>query len=433
MAYLIDPLEEKKKQDAAQGMGTSGVVGSNVSAPGSQGNVAADTKAPTSSGFVNLQSYLDANKGSGEGMAQNMTKKVAADADSYSGQAADAAAKAEQAMKDSVKDAAGNAQSIGGGIAGAKQNYGDAANFLNSGYGGPSAGDYTTDLKAGKDALTGKLDKVDDNATQQTMLRDTYGQNGNYSSGFGALDTFLIGNDSNAQKRIGEVKSKTADVAKSFDDSSGKIAQSEAAAKGILDTAKNELKGTISKRKGSIEDTGLKRMLDKNTTNTNYKGFQAASLGDGLYDSDLMELEALSGLIGEEYNPSKYGRTWNAGEAPPPPPPQAVAAAAAAAPAARAASSSAPSIIDQANKQGAGAINSIVKAPENTANAAKKPSAPIIQLPTLKTASKAADSVARSIGNMFGGGGSGKSKPETPEQKAARERQNALDRFFSKH
>lgn len=162
-------LEDEQKKQAGGGViaGSGGVA--------SQGA----NQQPTGSGFTNLQTYLDANKGQGQGVAQDIvsegqkgvdTARAAADktANAWADQTSQKVNTAATEASNQV--AQGNTGSVYGGPVNAQaaegyndieKNYQNVKNQANS---------YANDYNA-----------------QKSTLQNKYG----YGNGFGALDTFL--------------------------------------------------------------------------------------------------------------------------------------------------------------------------------------------------------------------------------------------------
>lgn len=415
MAYLVDPMDEENKKK--EGMNTSGVIGSSVTSSGSAGAPAVDTKAPTSSGFVGLQQYLDANKNQGAGMASEMTKSLVSEADAFKGDAASKALEANEKIAEAARKASASASQIGAGLIndtkdhyaqqGGPDYFGQARDFLSSSYTGPKAEEFTGSLKVSSDKVKDKLGNVGDAASQEDLLRTAYGQNGNYSKGFSMLDSFLINGSEGGRAVVDSTKAKASDISKSYEDAASRINSAMADAQAKHEASKSEVKNSAKALKSNILSRGENAAANLNKSfNPAFLGSAKASIGDGLTTKNVDDIQAIDALIGDAFDPEKYRKTFAMGRIPvsPPAPSEVVAGEAAVTPAS-AASSGSPSIIDQVNRQGVGAINSIVNAPENIANEAKKvpeptpvfklptvsdavpktPSAPTVQIPTLKT------------------------------------------------
>ena len=327
MAYISDMTDDEKKKAEAQGSGvrTSGVIDGAATAGGNTGAIATPTTAP-GTGFVNLQQYLDTNKGVGGKLAGDITKGVSDSVDTFKNNANatvdqskvnfDSAAKDTDASK--IKD---TLKADASGV------YSDANNFLGAGYSGPQATDYTAKLAADKNAVQGSLSQVDNQSYQQSALKDTYGKGQNYTKGFGLLDSFLINGDEAGRNKLAEVKAKGSEVGAAYDASALQLSAAEQAArdklaankKAIVDTAKTEKDGLLFTGATKIDE--LNKTLDPDKIETS-----TASYGDVFEQKNFDDLDALANLSMTDYNIDK-NKTFSAGKdkpvvvAPPPPPP----------------------------------------------------------------------------------------------------------------
>ena len=185
MAYQ-DDLELQNQAKASPG----GVLA------GSGGAASTQAAQPTGSGFTNLQTYLSANKGQGTGVAQDMIsegQKGVDKARSAADQYADTwAATGVQQANQAGQDGAGVYQA---GIdeiqADPNNTEGAYASARGTQYGGPANAQdiqgYNDLEKNYQNVKTTANNYAGDYNTQKAGLQNKYG----YSSGFGALDTFL--------------------------------------------------------------------------------------------------------------------------------------------------------------------------------------------------------------------------------------------------
>ena len=321
MAYIADPNDEDALQKQQGGQSTSGVVGTSTpgqtSASGTGGTApAGNPTAPTSTGFVNLQSYLNANQGTGAGLANTATKPLTDQVGAYGQTAANTVSGAKSGFDAAGGDA--QAASAKSGLANdATAGYDAASHFVNSGYSGPKASDYTGTLATQQGNLDGQLNGVDKQANQQDLLSSAYGGNGKqYTNGFGQLDSFLIGGSQDGRNVINGVKGQTANVDGAYNSAANSL-------NGMQTTAQNQLAANQSGvRSAAGTDAtnivnGAQPMLgQKNgTLNSSNVGTAQASLGDVLTDKNKTDLQALSQLSGQAYNPDWNKKTFNAGTA----------------------------------------------------------------------------------------------------------------------
>lgn len=319
MAYASNFLtdEEKKKQQES-GLNTSGIVDGYTSPGGGGASGAAPQQEKTpGTGYLNLAQYLDANKGKGAELANKATEDLQKSVTGYGTEAQ----KTLDTTKSKFDEAAGTDKAEGVKSAITNDPYTNkqtAKDFLGAGYSGPAATDYTSTLASQKDKLTGQLGKVDDFETQQQALQNAYGKAGNYTSGYGLLDSFLLRGDESGQAKINEVKGKARDVSNTYDQAAQELAQREQAAKEQLARNKKAILDTAIGKKDAIEQTGQQRLQTLDKQNEAYKqneGYQSGSLGDVLQDKDKMDLEALAEIARLDPNSDWYKKTFDAGKA----------------------------------------------------------------------------------------------------------------------
>lgn len=309
--YLTE--DEKKKQEQGGAVSTtrptSGVVES--AAPSGAAPTAAPAAPTPGTGFVNLQQYLDVNKGAGGTLASAATKGLTQQVADYGSEAA----KVAQTGASKIQDAAGTktAEQLRIGLGqDASANKDAAQAFLGAGYAGPAAGDFTTDLAAKKDALTDSLGKVDSAENLQTALADTYGKAGNYSKGFGLLDQFLVQGDQSGRDTLASVKNKAADVTKKYDTTAQQLTSAEDAARKQLAANQAAVKSTAR----FVKDDTLKKAdsaiaaMNKNL-DTSREGASAAGYRDVIDENKRADLEALDAILTESGDYSGGG--FNAG------------------------------------------------------------------------------------------------------------------------
>lgn len=318
--YASSYLTEEEKQKALQqGANTSGIVGGTTASGGSAGAQQGEAKDP-GTGFVNLQQYLDANKGAGAQLANDASKTLSAAADNYSTDASKLVQTAQDKFKEASKDT--QAASINSGVkADASAIHDTAKDFLGAGYSGPLANDYTAGLGADKTRLQTDLGKVDDQATLQSNLKTAYGKNGRYTDGFSLLDSFLARGDQSGQDALKAVKDKGTTVGNTYDATAATLGQAEQDAKTKLNQNKTSIVDTAKNTRTGIEDSGKQKVSDLNSaldpTNVDTK---AASLGDVYTDDDYSKLLALSDLANLDGDTSWYDSTYNKGQKRPAPP-----------------------------------------------------------------------------------------------------------------
>jgi hypothetical protein len=181
MAYVQD--EEELKQGGAGGQVLAGSGGAGTGAPAQA----------VGTGFTNLQKYLSANQGSGEGLANDITgigqgavDKAKAVADTQANTWAD---NGVQAATQAGDDAANPYNTAATALK--TDPNANITNPYTSTYGGPKQAQdvvgYNDLDKAYQNVKNTATSFANDRATQQAGLQNKYG----YGSGFAALDTFL--------------------------------------------------------------------------------------------------------------------------------------------------------------------------------------------------------------------------------------------------
>jgi len=188
MAYVQN--EDELKQ--------GGTAGGQVLA-GSGGAGGASPAQAAGSGFTNLQTYLTANKGQGQGLANEITQQGQAAVDTAKAKAnTDATNWADAGVKsaENAANTAANTYNSTTEALKADPNYQYGNNVWGTTYGGPqTAQDFKSESNFGVNDLDKAYQNVkntassfaNDRATQQAGLQQKYG----YGAGFAALDTFL--------------------------------------------------------------------------------------------------------------------------------------------------------------------------------------------------------------------------------------------------
>ena len=310
MAISEEWRRKRKDEGDANGLNTSGSMDTTTG-----GALPTNQDSTPTSGFVNLQQYLDTNKGAGAGIAGAYTGDLNKKVDAFK-------TSTDKTTKDTVGtiDAAGSGyESKGSGIIGDINNNmtGDlsgASNFMGQGYGGPDTSDTVAGLASNQTDINNQLGKVDDAATQQTGLMSTFGKDsgGNYSSGFGGLDRFIMGGDQSGRDVIARTKGRVGEVVNAYTGAKTAIGNAETAAKGKLTTAQANLKKAAGLRKGGIEANNFTtRIADRNKTYGDNENTQGASIGDVMTGDEKSYLDALADISGGPR--STYGSTFAAG------------------------------------------------------------------------------------------------------------------------
>lgn len=326
MAYQADWREDDPAaQGAAPGtakQNTSGVIDGQTSpnTTSTSGTPAPGSPAPsqqgTGSGFVNLQAYMDNNKGEGGRMVNDATSGLVGDAGKFNDTVASTVADQTKAMQAATggdklpglqnglkTDATGNANA--------------AKDFLGAGYAGPTANDADAGLAAQQKDLSDKLGAVNGDTTVAT-LKDK--SSTPYTSGFGYLDKFLTG-DQSGQDAINAVHAQAGGVNTAGDAAKTALGGSETAARQQLTANQQAVRDSAKTDLDAQAQSIAAKIAAKNATlNKAYVGTHAATAGDVLNAKDKTDLQALSDISGGQYNPNwNTAAGFNAGQVAPVP------------------------------------------------------------------------------------------------------------------
>jgi len=309
MTIFEDELAKRNRQTqlaGGQGINTSGIVG------GIGGNSLAQptAAAPASSGFQNLNAYLDMNKGAGAGIASDLNKNLVSDVEKYKTGATDQT----KTFGDSVTAANSALDTQVSGIKDkltedASANAAGAKGFLGSTYKGPTADSTIASLADSQKEINGRLGKVDDWDSMNANAQKNYG----YSKGFGALDSFLMQGDEAGRKELADIKGKSTDINSAYDTAKTGLTNSQASGTKAFTDAQDSIKKHASAVRGNIEKDASTRAQGYGAENTGNEGYQAAGLGDMLDQGNLDDLAALNDLTGDAAG--NYVKSYNAGQA----------------------------------------------------------------------------------------------------------------------
>jgi hypothetical protein len=317
MAYQSNWKDDQLAPGAAvPNQNTSGVVDGSTSVDPNAGGAAPTTQGTPGTGFVNLNSYLDANKGEGGRLATASTAGLTKQADDFSGEAKNTVTNAQPGFA-----AAAGGDKVGGIKAGLQadptKGYGAAADFLGAGYTGPTADTAGAGLQADARTVSGNLAGVDAPGAAQVALQDAYGKTGNYTQGFGDLDSFLQQGDQSGRDVVAGVKGRAGEVNAEAGGAADQLKTAEATARQGLKDNQNGVVQAAGGVQTGILNRGAQSVIDKNKgIDRSYLGNANASLGDVLTDKDHSDLAALARLQGNDPNDPRWSaKTFNAGTA----------------------------------------------------------------------------------------------------------------------
>jgi hypothetical protein len=169
---------------------------------GTAGNASTGSKAsdkPGSSGqFTNLSAYLGANEGAGQSMANTVGGQIDKQANESGGQANFAASDfRKQVQQNTFGFTPDDASKVQNRQATPEQSANYEA-WAQRAYTAPSSGSLDNAEK-GLTKLDDKVHAYQGPGGYQTALTDTYGKQGQYTSGLSGLDSFLMGSDAGAR------------------------------------------------------------------------------------------------------------------------------------------------------------------------------------------------------------------------------------------
>lgn len=304
MAYLSN-LEKKKNDEIAQ-FNTSGVVGS--SALPTSSNISATRDTPTS-GWTNLQDYLDVNRGVGVDSAKYVTKGINEEVDQTSNAIDDFGNNTINDYNTKSQEYDKTSGGIVSGLNDASSVLDPAKNFLST-----TVNPYSKDdITAQKDATVSKVKGIGDAQNQKS----TFGKLGGsgYKSNWGDLNVLLIRSDENAQNVIKDTVGKGDSLNKKLDTTIGDVEASYKSAQDALQNEKNEVISGAKDAKTKAESGISNRALNYGLENKGNVGFKGASIGDVISDDENIDIQALSEIGGLDYSP--YSKTYNVGTLPP--------------------------------------------------------------------------------------------------------------------
>lgn len=306
MAYLSD-LEKKKNDEIAQ-FNTSGVVGS--SALPTSSNISATRDTPTS-GWTNLQDYLDVNRGVGVDSAKYVTKGINEEVDQTSNAIDDFGNSTINDYNTKSQEYDKTSGGIVSGLNDASSVLDPAKNFLST-----TVNPYSKDdITAQKDATVSKAKGIGETQNQKS----TFGKLGGsgYKSIWGDLNALLIRSDANAQNVIKDTVGKGDLLNSKYDTTLGNVESSYKSAQDALQNEKNEVISGAKDAKTKAESGISNRALNYGLENKGNVGFKGASIGDVITPDEQLDLDSLAEIAGIEVSP--YNKTFKAGTPPPTP------------------------------------------------------------------------------------------------------------------
>jgi hypothetical protein len=235
MAFIKD-FNEEDKQAGQQLSGSSGSVSS---APTGGGSGPAQPTGNAGSGWTNLQTYLGANQGQAGGLADQIGQDANKKVDEFKDTKADSTV--ADINKQSRTD---EAQGYTGDVA---KNADQVKNFLSSGWGGKDTNTYTEGVRNQANQVKGTLGQLNNQGYQKaTLQRLNNTPTQAYSSGFGALDSFLVNADPNARAKLTMTQGRGQEVDQTLNNFTDQVSNAVAGSKKQFDDNKQLLRGATS-------------------------------------------------------------------------------------------------------------------------------------------------------------------------------------------
>ena len=313
MAISEEWRRKRKDEGDANGLNTSGSMDTTTG-----GALPTNQDSTPTSGFVNLQQYLDTNKGAGAGIAGAYTSGLNKNVDDFKTSAdktaTETAAGINAAGDSHVQEGSNLIANLGANMTGDLTN---TANFVGKGY-TPDTQKNDAAIAEGQTDINNQLGKVDDTATQQTGLMSTFGKdNGNYGSGFAGLDRFIMGGDESGRAAVAKTKARTGEVTGAANNYGTMKSTATAASQKKLTDTQAKVREAAKLRKGSIEANNFgTRIAQRNATYGDNENTVGASIGDVMSGDEKSYLDALADISDPTgKSRSTYGSTFKPGTA----------------------------------------------------------------------------------------------------------------------
>ena len=232
MAFL-ETFDEDKEEKTP---GAQILTGNGMNTSGQQ-----QQAANTGTGYTNLQAYLGNNQGSGKQIADAITQSTQSKINDLSGDKGAIASWKDTAKKEA--DEATKKNAFGDVIAsGSKKDIGNLGNNdafkawqQQAAYTGAqnaqNASGYTNvrnSVKNTQEAVSG----LGNYNGQKAALNQTYGQGGNYGTGFSGLDSLALRGDASGQQTLQNFQAGAANIGDVFDQAANDVTQYLSGAKG---------------------------------------------------------------------------------------------------------------------------------------------------------------------------------------------------------
>jgi hypothetical protein len=298
MAFIKD-FNEENQQQGQQLSGSSGTVSSTPTGGG-----AAQPAGNAGSGWTNLQTYLGANKGEAGGLANQIGQNANQKVDEFKGTKVDSAvseinkASGTDQVNDYTQDIVKNADK--------------AKSFLGSGYGGKSTDVYTAGIRNQANQVKDELGQLTNQGYQKSTLQKLNNKpNQTYSSGFGALDSFLVNADPNARAKLTMTQGRAGEVDQTLGGLTGQITEADKAARAQFDANKGRIRDATRNQYNTTMGNVQTRLGEAK----NQQGQQFRDQAGNLLTSGIAGNEFISGISAQDANPFvKENAAFGAGD-----------------------------------------------------------------------------------------------------------------------
>lgn len=254
---IINEEEDKNVNQTGQGLNTSGqagVVGAGGAPAGATQSTAGGGQA--GSGWTNLQTYLDVNKGQGGQLADQVGTDVNNKVEDFkktdvSGAINEIGQAAGTTEADEIKkDVAANA--------------GKAKTFLNQGFGAKQVTDYTAPINATAASVKDNLNQLNDQNYQKGALQKLNNKQGNYTGGFGALDSFILNGDEQGREKLSGIQKSGNDaVGSTMSGITDQLTKARGDANSLFEANKLAVKGAAKGQYTGLMDQAALRAKEK--------------------------------------------------------------------------------------------------------------------------------------------------------------------------
>lgn len=294
MPYISKPFFDSEEEKKKQQNNSSFNISNNSSSTFNQNtNLQSNSqpKAATRSGsWVNLQSYLDANKDNASKMSDDLTQKV--DSEAQSSQDKLSSIKSPELVTNKSFDDLDKTY-----YSNNNANKDDYTNFkTNGGYSGPQQID---DVEGWSDAYksasqaSNKLDQSKTEEGRKSLLQDVYARP-NYSQGMKNLDNLLLQNDTSSKSKFENLQNKWSGITSLLDSKQKELNDSIQSNVTTALNNKNYIPQAESLAKNNILNPIQNRVNDYNASRSQKQKDVSNDLSDSVLNDNTLNLLGLN-------------------------------------------------------------------------------------------------------------------------------------------